>query len=90
MISLNNKGTNSDLMNVTFVKRVSVGSLNPNNLLGEEQMEAQMTLLNKYLTEYPQGKIIGKEIAIGVYQMGEHQLTMQRITYHISNSPDEK
>lgn len=72
-----------ELADVTYVKRVSIGNINPNNPLNEEQQERQMALLNKCLNEYPKGKIIGKDISVGVFQVGDHQITLQRTTYHV-------
>lgn len=80
---MNRNGKNVDLSDVTYVKRISVGSVNPNHPLTEEQLEAQMDLLNKCLSSYPKGRIIGKEISVGVYQLGEHQISMQKTTYHV-------
>ena len=45
--------------------------------------ENQMALLNKCLNEYPKGRIIGKDISVGVFQVGDHQITLQRTTYHV-------
>ncbi|SEJ69122.1 hypothetical protein SAMN05192553_108136 [Cyclobacterium xiamenense] len=72
-----------ELGDVTYVKRVSIGNINPNSPLNEEQQERQMALLNKCLNEYPKGKIIGKDISVGVFQIGDHQITLQRTTYHV-------
>ena len=72
-----------DLSDVGFVKRVSVGNLNPNNPLTEEQLEKQMDLLNKCLNEPPKGKIIGREISTALYRITEHEISLQRITYHV-------
>lgn len=74
---------NAGLDDVRFVKRINIGSINPNNPVNEEQQDAQIAYLNKCLTDFPKGRIIGKDIAVGVYQMGEHQLTLQRVTYHV-------
>jgi hypothetical protein len=74
---------NCGLDDVHYVKRINIGSINPNNPVNEEQQEAQMEYLNKCLNDFPRGRIIGKDIAVGVYQMGEHQITLQRVTYHI-------
>ena len=62
---------------------VTVGSVNPNNPLSDASRTAQVELLNKCLNDYPKGMIIGKDITIGRYMLGEHELTMERVTYHI-------
>jgi len=79
----NNREVNAGLDDVRFVKRINIGSINPNNPISEDQQELQMQYLNKCLNEYPHGRIIGKDISVGVYQMGEHQITLQRVTYHV-------
>lgn len=71
---------------VQYVKLVTVGSVNPNNPLSEESREQQVALLNRCLTDYPKGMIIGKDIAIGRYMVGEHELTMEKVTYHVGFS----
>ena len=68
---------------VHYVKLVSIGSVNPNNPLSEQSREEQVRLLNKCLNEYPRGIIIGKDMTVGRYMIGEHELTMEKVTYHI-------
>lgn len=76
----NNKKSFED---IHFVKTVTIGSVNPNNPLSPQSKQAQADLLNRCLNEPPKGIIIGKDIAIGRYAIGEHELTMQQTTYHI-------
>lgn len=71
------------LTDIRYVKLVSIGSANPNNPLSEKGKEEQAALLNRCLNDYPKGMIIGKDITIGRYLVGEHELTMEKITYHI-------
>lgn len=71
------------LSDVCYVKLVTIGSVNPNNPLSEQAKEEQMELLNKCLNDYPKGIIIGKDITVGRYLIGEHELTMEKITYHV-------
>ena len=66
-----------------YIKLVSIGSVNPNNPLSEQAKEEQMALLNRCLNDYPRGTIIGKDITVGRYMVGEHELTMEKITYHV-------
>lgn len=68
---------------IHFVKLVTVGSVNPNMPLSEQSREEQLSLLNRCLNDYPKGIIIGRDISIGRYRIGEHELTMEKITYHI-------
>ncbi len=71
------------LEDIHFVKTVTIGSVNPNNPLSVQSKQAQEDLLNKCLNEPPKDIIIGKDITIGRYVIGEHELSMQQTTYHI-------
>ena len=71
------------LSDVGYIKLVPIGGVNPNQLLSEEGKEAQAALLNRCLTDYPKGIIIGKDVTVGRYLLGEHELTMEKITYHV-------
>ena len=62
---------------------VPVGSINPNNPVSEESRAQQRELLNRCLNDFPKGKIIGIDRSIGRYQVGEHELTMEKMAYHI-------
>ncbi len=43
----------------------------------------QTNRLNRCLNDYPKGIIIGKDVTIGRYAIGEHELTMEQPTYHV-------
>ena len=74
------------LSDIRYVKMVTVGSVNPNHPLSEQAREAQTALLNRCLNDYPRGMIIGKDIAVGRYMIGEHERTMEKVTYHVGFS----
>ncbi len=78
-----NKEEKTALTDIHYIKLVPVGSVNPNNPLSEQSKEAQVELLNRCLNDYPKGIIIGKDVTIGRYLVGEHELTMERVTYHV-------
>jgi hypothetical protein len=67
-----------------YIKVVTIGSIDPNNPLSEEKQYKQVELLNKLLSGYPRGTIIGKDTAIGRFMLGEHELCMQRTSYHVA------
>ena len=67
---------------IRFIKTITLGSINPNHPLSEESKQQQAALLNRCLNESPKGVIIGKDISIGRYAIGEHELTMEQTTYH--------
>lgn len=71
------------LQNIGYIKAVTIGSVNPNVPFSEKSREQQESLLNRCLTDYPKGRIIGKDIAVGCFQMGEHSFTMEKTTYHV-------
>lgn len=71
------------LADIKFIKRITVGNINPNNPMSDEKKDEQIKKLNEYLNGYPKGKLIGKDVSFGIFQVGEHQLTMQSTTYHI-------
>lgn len=74
------------LTDIHYIKLVPIGSVNPNNPLSDQAKEAQVELLNRCLNDYPKGIIIGKDITVGRYMIGEHELTMERVTYHVGFS----
>lgn len=77
------KREKTTLADIHYIKMVSIGSINPNNPLSDQGREEQTALLNRCLTDYPKGVILGKDISIGRYMLGEHELTMEKVTYHI-------
>lgn len=81
-----NEGKKGTLSDIHYVKLVTVGSINPNNPLSEQSKESQVALLNRCLNDYPKGIILGKDISIGRYMLGEHELTMEKVTYHVGFS----
>jgi hypothetical protein len=72
-----------DISDVGYVKRIVVGSNNPANLQSEEQINTAMALLNRCLTETPKGRIIGIEKSFNILQVGEHNVVLQWLTYHV-------
>lgn len=80
MSQRNEKPTFAD---IRFVKLVTVGSVNPNNPLSDQSRDEQEKYLNRCLSDYPKGIILSKDTTIGRYMIGEHELTMEKVTYHI-------
>lgn len=72
-----------DLTDVGYVKRIMVGNNNPEQMKSEEEVNAAAELLNRCLTETPKGKIIGIEKNFNILNIGEHQVVLQCLTYHI-------
>ncbi|WP_036138000.1 hypothetical protein [Luteibacter sp. 9135] len=72
-----------DLSDIRFVKRIVVGSNNPSQMSTEEQVEEARALLNRCLSESPKGSIVGLEKSFTILQIGEHQVVLQWICYHV-------
>ena len=72
-----------DISDVVHVKRIVVGSNNPTDLQAEDKIAQAMALLNKCLTEPPRGRILGIEKSFSILQVGEHNVVLQWLTYHI-------
>ena len=70
-------------MDITYVHRVIVGNDNPEEQNDEEKYKNQLALLNRCLSESPKGKIIGQEKNFYILNIGEHQVVMQYIMYHV-------
>jgi len=60
-----------------------VGSNNPTDIQAEDKIAQAMALLNKCLTEPPTGRIVGIEKSFNILQVGEHNIVLQWLTYHV-------
>lgn len=74
---------NFDLTNVSFVKRVVVGANNPSDLQSDAKIEEALALLNRCLSETPRGRILGIEKSFSILAIGEHNVVLQWMTYHV-------
>ncbi len=72
-----------DLTEVKYVKRITVGSSDPGRMCTAKEIEEAAALLNRCLNDTPKGHIIGTEKSFAVLQMGEHQVVLQWIVYHV-------
>lgn len=68
---------------VKYVHRVVVGNDNPEQQPDEAKYNNQLDFLNRCLNDFPKGKIIGQEKNFYILNIGEHQVVMQYIVYHI-------
>lgn len=75
-----------DLSGVKFVKRIVLGTQDPATQLSIKELDATMELLNRCLSESPKGWIVGTEKNFTVVNMGEHQVVLQWLVYHIGFS----
>jgi hypothetical protein len=72
-----------DLTEVRYVKRIIVGSDNPAQIRTREEIEEAEALLNRCLTDSPRGAIIAVEKSFTILQVGEHQVVLQWLCYHV-------
>lgn len=72
-----------DLTDIQFVKRITIGTSDPRALKDEGYMEQQTALLNRCIGENPKGHIIGQEKNFSIVRLGEQQVVIQSIVYHI-------
>ena len=72
-----------DLTDVSYVKRIVVGNNDPEKMRSEAEIQAAADLLNRCLTGTPRGRIIGIEKTFNILNIGEHQVVLQSLIYHI-------
>ncbi len=75
-----------DVSDVHYIKRITIGTSDPNQILSEEEVERAMELLNRCLTGPPSGTIVGIEKSFKILNIGEHQAVLQWIVYHVGFS----
>lgn len=72
-----------DLSEVRYVKRIVVGTDDPSHIKTPAEIQETQALLNRCLSESPKGTIIGIEKSFAVLNLGEHQVVLQWLCYHI-------
>jgi hypothetical protein len=72
-----------DLTGVRFVKRIVIGTSDPAAPMTEEEISAALVVLNRCISESPRGWIVGMEKNFAVISMGEHQVVLQWLVYHV-------
>ncbi len=73
-----------DLSDVGYVKRIGVGNLDIRAAAAEPGNDEAMETLNRCLTDYPKGKIIGRELSFDVLTTKSgHQVVLEKVTYHV-------
>lgn len=72
-----------DLSLIRFVKRIPVGNGDPANPSTEEEINESLTLLNRCLGESPKGTLLGVEKNFTLFNLGEHQVVLQWMVYHV-------
>jgi hypothetical protein len=72
-----------ELSDVRYIKRIVVGSDNPNAMRTEQEIEAATQLLNRCLSEWPKGTILAVEKSFSLLALGEHRVVLQWTVYHV-------
>jgi hypothetical protein len=70
-----------DLTDIGYVHRIVIGSTSPERLSPEAQVQEAADLLNRCLSE--RGRIIGMEKNFNLLNIGEHQVVLQNLVYHV-------
>ncbi len=74
---------NLELNDISYIKLVTIGSVNPQNPLSDESKQKQLDFLNRCLETSPKGKIIAFDRTVGRFMIGQHEMIMEKVTYHI-------
>lgn len=72
-----------DISEVKHIERIIIGNNNPEKMKTEEELQNDLIKLNNMLQGYPKGFIIGTEKGFQILRVGEHQVVLSWITYHI-------
>ena len=72
-----------DITDVRYVKRILVGNEDPEHMRSNAEVETAMEQLNRCLAEAPAGRIIGVEKNFSILNIGEHQVVVQSLCYHV-------
>lgn len=72
-----------DLTGVRYIRRIVLGTHDPAAPMGESEISERLELLNRCISEQPRGWIIGMEKNFSVISMGEHQVVLQWLVYHV-------
>ena len=71
-----------DLSEVKHIERIIIGNNDPEKLKSQEEISNDMNKLNELL-QTKRGKIIGTEKSFHILRIGEHQVILQYIVYHV-------
>ena len=73
----------SDTPDITFVKRIVLGSRDAENQRGEEEIVRSLDLLNRCLRETPKGRIIGIDRSFSIVSIHGHHVVLECVAYHV-------
>ena len=72
-----------EIQDISYIKMVTIGSINPNHPLSDQEKQKQIDELNRCLNESPKGRIIAFDRSVGQFVVGQHEFIMEKITYHV-------
>lgn len=72
-----------DITDIGHVERIIVGSTQPDAIPTPEENQLKIDKLNTYLQTSPRGRIIGTERSFSLVRIGEHQVVLEAVAYHI-------
>lgn len=72
-----------DITETGYIERIVVGARDPGHIPDEAENRRQMDYVNRCLSEYPKGRIIGVERSFSVVRIGEHQVVLESVAYHV-------
>lgn len=79
----NNTGHTYDITDVGYIERIVVGSTTPEHIPTNEENQEKIQMINRCLTDFPKGRIIGMERSFTIVRVGEHQVVLESIVYHL-------
>lgn len=72
-----------DITDIGHIERLVIGTTSPDRIPTEEESQQKVQLLNKYLQTSPRGRIIGCERSFALVRIGEHQVVLEAVAYHV-------
>lgn len=72
-----------DITDIGHVERIIIGSTEPDTIPTTKENQLKIDKLNAYLQTSPRGRIIGTERSFSLVRIGEHQVVLEAVAYHI-------
>lgn len=69
------------LFDIKYIDRIIIGNNDPTKMKTENEINNDLNKLNDALKKG--GKIIAQDKSFTIYQIGEHQVVLQYVSYHI-------
>ncbi|MEO5867493.1 MAG: hypothetical protein ABIS14_11590 [Sphingomonas sp.] len=72
-----------DLSEIGFVKRITIGTRDPQAVQSHQEIEHAVNVLNRALSDIPRGRIIAIERSFHVFTIQDNVVVLQWICYHL-------